>query len=459
MSELKVRFAPSPTGYLHIGGLRTALINYMYAKKNNGTMVLRIEDTDMERSKPEYEKAIVDALHWAGIEWDEFHRQSERIERYEYYFKKLINENKAYYCFCSNGEEEDKSCECGKQSLEEAQKKIENAEKYTIKLRNLDKDIIVKDEIKGNVEFKRDNFKDFIIKKSDGMPVFHFAVVIDDFEMGVNMIIRGEDHLSNTPRHIMIYEAIGADVPKYAHLPLMLGEDKTRLSKRHGVVSIDTFKENGIIKEGLINYLIVLGFSMTVENEIFTLEERIADFNIHNMSTKATVFSYDKLNWFSKNWILKKSSEEMYTLFFDYLKEYKILENYDNEKMKSLVELAKDKVSTLKEMYEYLAFFFNEPLEYEEKGYKKFIDGDENKILLREILSMTETMTWQSIENITDNFRKFIEIKGMSLNKAVQPVRMALAGRLVSPGIFESMYYLGKDECQKRIEKILAYKG
>lgn len=455
MSQLKVRFAPSPTGYLHIGGLRTALINYMYAKKNDGKIVLRIEDTDIERSKKEYEDVIVEALKWAGIEWDEFYRQSERIDRYEHYFRKIISENKGYYCFCSAEEDEEKSCECGKLNKEQAAKRAADGEKHTIKLRNPEKDIIVVDEIKGNVEFKKDNFKDFIIKKSDGMPVFHFAVVIDDFEMGINMIIRGEDHLSNTPRHMMIYEAIGADVPKYAHLPLMLGEDKTRLSKRHGVVSIDNFKENGIIKEGLINYLTVLGFSMSDENEVFSLEERMSDFDIHKMSSKATVFSYDKLNWFSKTWLQKKSFEEVYQLFEEYLYKYNIIKEYNQTIMKEAVALAKDKVSTLKEMFEYISFLFIPPKEYDEKGYKKFVEGDENKALLTELLVLIESMEWTSIEGIMDKFRQFTESKGISLNKAVQPVRMAVAGKLVSPGLFESIFYLGKEETTARIKKIL----
>ncbi|BDU51342.1 glutamate--tRNA ligase [Haliovirga abyssi] len=449
--EKTVRFAPSPTGYLHIGGLRTALINFIYAEKNHGNFILRIEDTDRERSKKEYEKAITDALEWVGIKWDKFYRQSDDFSKYNKYFDKLIEENKAYRCFCNDKEDK---CNCFNLSEQEVKKKIENSEKFTIKLKIPDKNFVIDDKIKGKVYFKKENFKDFIIRKSDGVPIYHFAVVIDDYEEGVSFVIRGEDHLSNTPKQVMIYEALELEIPEYGHLPLMLGEDKTRLSKRHGDVSIDSFQKDGILKESIINYLMVLGYSTDVE--IFSFEDGIDDFDLSKMTKKATVFDYKKLYWFNKYYISSKNLEEMEKLFKDYLIKYGYLNIDEIEKMgenfKNIVGISKDKVSSLKELYELNKFFFEEIESYDEKGKTKFLEKEGIKENLKNLYKILENENWD-IENLLLVFRNFAKENGMSLNKVVQPVRVLITGKTVSPGLFESMYYLGKEESLKRMER------
>ena len=444
---IRVRFAPSPTGNLHVGGLRTALLNYMYARKNGGSFILRIEDTDAVRSRPEYEESIISSLKWIGIEWDEFYRQSDRRDTYDYYFDKLINEGKAYYCFCREDE-----CRCSMFSEEDKAEKIAAGEKYAIKLEVSEKDYIIKDIVKGRVEFKRENYKDFIIRKSDGMAVYHFAVVIDDYEMKINMIIRGEDHLSNTPVQMMIYEALGFEIPEYAHVPLFLGEDRSKLSKSHGDVSVEDFRKNGFISEALTNYILSLGISWEFEKEIYSLGECIKQFEISKISKKPSIFNFQKLKWYNKKYLSEKSIDEAEWLIEEYIKRYRGIEKDDiPENINKIIEISKDKAATIEELYEINKFFFEDNLHYD---IKKLIEIKESRHIVRDILGILMDTRWET-ESIMAVFREFAKNKNTALKEIVAPFRYIITGQEVSAGLFEIMELLGKSEVEGRIENFL----
>ena len=445
---MRVRFAPSPTGNLHVGGLRTALFNYIITKKSGGKFILRIEDTDILRSKPEYEESIINSLKWIGINWDEFYRQSDRTDRYDLYFDRLISEKKAYYCFCK-GEE---SCNCKNLKNTEIAKKIAQNESYTIKLKTVDKDYIVTDKIKGEIIFKGSNYKDFIIRKSDGMPVFHFAVVIDDYEMGINFVLRGEDHLSNTPIHMMIYDALGFEIPEYAHLPLLFGEDKTKLSKSHGDISIEDFRKNGFIKEAVINYLLSLGVSWNFETEFYDMDKCIENIYIEKIIGKPSVFSFSKLKWYNKKYMAEKTTEEISLIFKNYINQYRENEEFIiPNNFEEIVKISKDKVSTLAELFDLNKFFFNETVHYNVnslsllKEYVKDIEG---------LTKRLDNCQWD-VENIMDCVRDFAKERGKILKEMALPLRYIITGQEVSAGIFEIMYLIGKNETMERLKSFL----
>lgn len=445
---MRVRFAPSPTGHLHVGGMRTALLNYIVARKNQGKFILRIEDTDAVRSKSEYEESILDSLKWLGIEWDEFYRQSDRTDMYDLYFDKLINEEKAYYCFCA-GEEE---CRCKTLSDDEVAEKMSNSKPYTIKLKVIEKDYVVEDKIKGRVVFKKENYKDFIIRKSDRMPVFHFAVVIDDYEMKINFILRGEDHLSNTPLHMMIYEALGFEIPEYAHLPLLLGEDRTKLSKSHGDVSVEDFRKNGIINEALINYVLSLGVSWNFDSEIFSLKECIENIDIEKIMSKPSIFSFQKMKWYNKKYMVDKSNSEITEMFREYINRYKQADEYViPENLEEIVKISKDKAATFLEMFLLNRFLFNGNIRYDISELMKLREyGNDIKVIQEKLLN-TE---WNT-EKIMDAVKEYSKESGKSLRELAQPLRYIITGQQLSAGIFEIMELIGKEESLGRMENFL----
>lgn len=444
---IRVRFAPSPTGNLHVGGLRTALLNYMYARKYNGIFILRIEDTDVIRSRSEYEESILSSLKWIGIEWEEFYRQSERRDTYDFYFDKLINEEKAYYCFCR-----EENCNCRNLTEEEITEKMTDGEEYTIKLKKADKDFIIDDIVKGKVEFKKENYKDFIIRKSDGMAVYHFAVVVDDYEMKINTVIRGEDHLSNTPVQIMIYDALGFEIPKYAHVPLFLGEDRSKLSKSHGDVSVEDFRKHGFLSEALTNYVLSLGISWDFESEIFNLRECIKRFELKNIAKKPSIFNFQKLRWYNKKYLGDKSTDEIEWLLEEHIKRYRGVEkDRIPDKISDILEISKGKASTLEELYEINEFFFKENIHYD---MEKLIKIKEYKVIVRELYNIIKTGEWDT-QSIMDSFRDYSAKKKIELKEIVAPFRYIITGQEVSAGLFEIMEILGKAETEGRIENFL----
>ncbi len=359
---IRVRFAPSPTGYLHVGGARTALFNFLFAKKHGGRFILRIEDTDPERSKKEYEEKIIQDLKWLGLDWDEGpYYQSQRLETYRKYAEKLLSEGKAYYCFCTPEELEAErqkaiaegrpykySGKCRSIPPEEARRRVEQGEVASIRFKMDDGEFYYEDLIRGRVEFDLSLFGDFVIMRSNGIPSYNFAVVIDDHEMGITHVIRGEDHISNTPKQIKIYQALGWEPPKFAHLPMVLGPDRSRLSKRHGATAVFQFRQEGFLPEALVNYLALLGWSCG-EKEIMTLKEMIDCFQLERVSKAGAVFDHQKLRWVNHRHMESLPPEELARR----LKEFASLP-YELEFLTFAVSKLREEAYTLKELKEAL---------------------------------------------------------------------------------------------------------
>ena len=349
--EIVVRFAPSPTGYLHIGGARTALFNYIFAKQNNGKFILRIEDTDKERSTKEYEKSIMDTIDWLELDYDEVYRQSERTEIYKKYLQKMIDARYAYV------------------SKEKPQKEGDRDE--VIRFKNSNKKIIFNDLVTGDVEVDTTDLGDFVIAKDLETPIFHLTNVIDDYEMSVTHIIRGQDHISNTPRQVLIQEAIGAQRPMYAHIPLILATDKSKLSKRHGAVNVVEYKNSGYLPEAIINFLAFLGWNPGDDREILTREELIKEFNMGKVQKGGAVFNIEKLNWLNKKYIQMLSEQKFMEFVNEFMPtEIKNFSDY-NKKIKKIIPIIKERIEKfgdIKDMYERgeLKYFFEQP-EYEIK--------------------------------------------------------------------------------------------
>ncbi|ABR31030.1 glutamyl-tRNA synthetase [Thermosipho melanesiensis] len=453
---IRLRFAPSPTGLLHVGGARTALFNWLYAKKHNGKFIIRIEDTDTERSTKEYETKILSALEWLGLNWDEGpdigggvgpYRQSERLHIYQDIAQKLINEKLAYY------------------AVYDGENEIHRSFEYPKKFK--DKSIVVKfkvvkedktnfhDLLKGEMSFENKFFNDFIIIKSNGFPTYNFAVVVDDHFMKISHVFRGEDHLSNTPKQIMIYNALGWKNPTFMHIPLILGNDKTPLSKRHGGTSVDFFKESGILNNALLNYLAILGWH--VDEEIFNVKKKIHTFDYRNISNKSVVFDYKKLEWLNGQHMRNLDIEELIIKFKEFLKLKNYNLNIDEtlEYTKDVIIICREKVNTLSQLFEISFSFFTEEYNYEENYIKKFLKKKETGDILRKAIESFEKLENYEISSIENTLRKIVEDMNLATKKVFQTIRGALLGKLVTPGLFESIEVLGKEKTLKRLKKTL----
>ncbi|MEK7652356.1 MAG: glutamate--tRNA ligase [Patescibacteria group bacterium] len=437
-NNVVVRFAPSPTGYLHIGGARTALFTYLFARQNGGKFILRIEDTDRERSTKEYEKSILETMKWLELDYDEIYRQSERIEIYKKYLKKMIGDGSAYV------------------SKEKPEKRGDRDE--VIRFKNPNKKIIFNDLIVGDVEVNTTDLGDFVIAKDMETPIFHLTNVIDDYEMGITHIIRGQDHIPNTPRQILIQEAIGAQRPVYAHIPLILSPDKSKLSKRDGAVNVVEYKNLGYLPEAIINFLAFLGWNPGDDREILTREEFIKGFNMKKIQKGGAVFNIEKLNWFNKKYIQMLSDKKFMELVNKFMpSEIKNFPNYD-KKVEKIIPVIKERIEKfgdIKDMHKRgeLKYFFEQP-EYETKSlmWKDEKNIQNTKKYLEEILNL--------LEKIQDNNFNSVLIKDAVWNFATEkgrgnvlwPMRYALSGIDKSPDPFILASLLGKKETISRIE-------
>lgn len=467
--EIRLRFAPSPTGHLHIGGARTALFNYLYAKQQSGKFILRIEDTDLARSTDESTKQILESLKWLGINYDEgpFY-QTQRFDMYKKAVDKLLESGKAYKCFCSqerleqlrsdakeNSTESVYDKKCADLSEEEIQNKIQNGEEYTVRFKSRSDKIILSDMILGDVEFDLSLIGDFIIARSDGTPVYNLTVVVDDAEMGITHVIRGNDHLSNTPKQIMLFEALGYDPPKYAHLPLILGQDKSRLSKRHGATSVLQFREDGYLPEAIINYLALLGWAYNDSQEIFSKEGLIKLFSLENVSKSSAVFDFDKLSWMNGYYMRDSAEEDVISKAEEYFNIYgHPMDNYDKNWLHGIIKLQIERSRTLKEMFENSQYFFEDEIkEFDEKGVKKFLSKEIINEIFPDVIILFEEIKEFSILNLETELRNLAEKKNLKLTNIVQPLRLALTGRTATPGIFEVIFYLGREKSINRLKK------
>ncbi|MDD5226163.1 MAG: glutamate--tRNA ligase [Candidatus Omnitrophica bacterium] len=426
MSDIRVRFAPSPTGFLHIGGVRTALFNYLYARQQGGKFLLRIEDTDQQRSTPEFEQEILGSLKWLGLDWDEeLVHQSKRLDRYREVAAELVSKGLAY--------------------------EFEGAIKFKIPKT----EVKVYDIIRGEVTYDSKEFDDLVIMKSDGYPVFHLAVIVDDHDMGITHVVRGEDHLPNTPRHILLQQAMGWKSPKYAHLPLIFGADGTPLSKRHGAVAVSEYRNKGFLPQGLINYLALLGWNPGTPQEIFSLPELVKQFSLKRVIKSNAQFNPEKLFWVNGQHIRAIPGEDYEKQITEFWKEK--MDPMPEEKWRKLITLYRPRIQTYGELKDQAAYCFADP-EYKDASLMAETKGNAvaMKLLgeLRDVLNMLGD--FEDIQVLDQKTKQVSEAAGLKPKDIIHPLRFVLTGGSASPGIFELMSLLGKETCLERLQRFLS---
>jgi len=425
---IRVRFAPSPTGNLHIGGARTALFNWLYAQAKKGKFILRIEDTDKLRSKKEYLDEILDSLQWLGFSWDEIYYQSQRFSLYQQYAQKLLKEDKAYI---------DKS-----------------KGKEAIIFKVLPQKIKIYDLIHGEIEFDTQQIKDQVLIKSDGTPTYNFACVVDDATLGITHVIRGDDHISNTPKQVLLYQALGFPLPEFAHLPLILGMQGGRLSKRTGATAISEYRKMGYLAKALVNYLLLLSWSVGENREIIELDEAIKIFDIKDVNKTAATFNLEKLKWINNQYLKKEDPQKLSEIIIPLLIEKKYINpnNFDRNYLVSLVKLFQGRLSTLNDFLDWADFFFIEEIkispELEEKFLLKNLKN-EFKLFIKRL----EALENFKPETIEETFRSLVKELNIESRTLIHPLRVVLTGKTIGPGLFELIYYLGKNRTIKRLKR------
>ncbi|MCA9810011.1 MAG: glutamate--tRNA ligase [Candidatus Dadabacteria bacterium] len=458
---VRTRFAPSPTGSLHIGGARTAIFNWLFARHYGGTFVLRIEDTDRERSTEESISEIIAGMTWLGLDWDEGpFRQSDRLSVYKSLAERLIESGDAYRCYVSAEELEAKRKEAQERGevfryrREWADKNAAPGKPYAVRLRTPDEGAIeVTDLLRGVVSFDAADIDDFVILKTDGFPTYNFAVVADDSEMNITHVIRGDDHLTNTPRQALIYRALSLDMPKMAHVSMILGPDGKRLSKRHGDTSVIAYKDEGYLPDALVNYLTRLGWSFG-DQEIFTREELVEKFTLDNVGKSAAVFNMEKLDWLNGWYIRNRPAGEIAALVLPMLKERGIDAALDT-KLEMIVKELGQRAKTLLDIVNSIGYFYAEEITFDEKAAEKFLTP-ETRTVLKDLSERIASGEFTS-DGLHADFEKIMEERGIKMGAIAQPVRVALTGGTVSPGIFEVMEILGKEEVLKRLGRAVDY--
>lgn len=456
--SIKTRFAPSPTGYLHVGGARTALFSWLYAKKHQGKFVLRIEDTDLERSTQESVDAILEGMSWLGLDYDEGPiYQTQRFDRYQQVIQQLLDQGDAYYCYCSK-EALDEMREAQKLRKEKPRydgrcrqdnDKKDRLEKV-IRFKNPEEgEVIIDDLVKGQIIIKNKELDDLIIARSDGTPTYNLTVVVDDMDMGISHVIRGDDHINNTPRQINILKALKADLPHYAHLPMILGSDGARLSKRHGAVSVMQYRDEGFLPEALLNYLARLGWSHG-DQEIFSIDEMISLFELKDVNVAASTFNPEKLLWLNHHYIMKSDPTLVATHLNWHLKNLGI----DSTMGADLIEIVKaqrERCKTLVEMAEASRYFYQDFEQYDPKAAKKNFKAGSDKVLqhLADAFSSVENWEGKILHQIVLDTAETLELK---LGKVAQPLRVAVCGCAVSPAIDITLSLLGRDKVLNRIK-------
>ena len=480
-TNVRVRIAPSPTGYLHLGLGRTALFNWLFARHNNGTFIIRVDDTDVERSTEESLKNILDSFQWLGIDFDEGvgiggeyapYTQSQRLEIYHEHAQKLLEMGAAYYCYCTQEELEEErkqakkqrkpfvySGKCRNLTPEDRKKYEAEGRKPSIRLRVENKLMTVHDLVKGDVEFKTGLLGDFIIVRSTGMPMYNFASAVDDMLMKISHIIRADEHLANTPKQILIYEAFDCPLPEFAHVPLVLGKKGEKLSKRHGATSVEEYKKQGYLPEAMINYLARLGWSYDDQEEVFSIDELIEKFTLDRVGKSGGIFDQQKLLWLNGEYIAKMDIDARTKAVIPFLQEAGFLdEDVSPEKfewIKEIVTAVGDRLKTLVQITDYAGFFFVEKLEYDEKAVNKRLKKDYVPEMLENLKARFQDAEPFDEANLEDEIRSFAEESGLSASKIIHPLRVALTGKSVGPGIFETVALLGREKVIQRLDKAM----
>jgi glutamyl-tRNA synthetase len=462
--SLKTRFAPSPTGYLHVGGARTALFSWLHARKHGGRFVLRIEDTDLQRSTAESINAILEGMAWLGLEYDEgpFY-QTHRFERYNEVIQELLDKGMAYRCNCSR-ERLEALREVQLQRKEKPRYdghcrglRVDPDEPHVIRFRNPQEgSVVIDDRIRGKIIFSNAELDDLIIRRTDGAPTYNLTVVVDDADMGVTDVIRGDDHVNNTPRQVNILKALGKEPPHYAHVPMILGDDGSRLSKRHGAVSVLEYRNQGILPEALLNYLVRLGWSHG-DQEVFSLDEMISLFDIDAVNRAASSFNTEKLLWLNQYYIKNDDPARIAHLLSAHMGDLGI-DPAEGPDLVEVVRIQQERAKTLVEMAEISTFFYRDFAEYDETAAKKHLRPAviEPLALVRKLLAELEEWTPENLHQAVVHVAESLDLK---LGKVAQPLRVAIAGRAASPGIDVTLHLIGRDACLRRIDRALDYIG
>jgi glutamyl-tRNA synthetase len=455
---IRTRFAPSPTGYLHVGGARTALFSWLYARKHGGQFVLRIEDTDLERSTAESVQAILDGMSWLGLDYDEgpFY-QTQRFDRYKEIIQQLMDQGDAYYCYCSKDELEE---------MREKQRANKEKPRYDGRCRHLTApkpgidpvirfknptsgSVVVKDMIRGDVEFKNAELDDLIIARPDGTPTYNLTVVVDDMDMQMTHVIRGDDHLNNSPRQINIFNALGAEPPKFAHVPMILGDDGARLSKRHGAVGVMSYRDQGYLPEALLNYLVRLGWSHG-DQEVFSIQEMIEFFDIEDVNRAASSFNTEKLLWLNQQYI-KNSPASHIAKHLAWQMEHRSVDLSAGPTLEQIAVLYQERAKTLVEMADSCIFFYEKVSSYDDKAAKKNLN-QASLPLLQDMQSRLSALTEWLAEPIHTEIKVCAEKHEVGMGKVAQPIRVAITGNTVSPSLDVTLELLGRERTLEAIE-------
>jgi glutamyl-tRNA synthetase len=476
--SIRVRFAPSPTGYLHIGNARTAVFNYLFARQQGGTFVLRIEDTDENRSTPESTEQILASLRWMGLDWDEGpevggpyepYQQTARRDMHMDFAKRLFEAGDAFYCTCpatkAEGEEPDYSAgptrgpkldlACRNRTVAEQRGILAETPALPLKVKCPEKTVVISDLIRGPIKFDLADIGDFVILKSSGSPVYNFSVVVDDITMKITHVIRGEDHISNTPKQLLLYELFGAKPPEFAHVPLIMGEDRARLSKRHGATSVWSYKEAGVLPEALVNFLLLVGWAPKDNKELFTRDEMVSYFRLSDVGKSSGVFNIEKLHWINGKYIRALSDDE----YFDALREFvpvRWKSSFPENYTRKAALLLKDRLSFLSEFEDLASYFFEPPAVKPDAEKEVILDHPERIGLLEDLFARLESLAEFDHQSLEQTIRAYVAETGCKLGDVAQPLRVILTGDRFSPGIFEVTALLGKEETTKRFSAWLA---
>lgn len=459
---IRTRFAPSPTGYLHVGGARTALFSWLYARKHGGSFVLRVEDTDLERSTAESVNAILEGMTWLGLEYDEGpFFQTKRFDRYNQVIDELLENGLAYRCNCSRErldnlrDEAMKNKEKPRYDGHCRNSDVDPEEPHVIRFRNpMDGVVIVDDMVRGKVAFSNEELDDLIIRRTDGSPTYNLTVVVDDSDMEITHVIRGDDHLNNTPRQINILRAMGKEPPKYAHLPMILGDDGARLSKRHGAVSVMQYMEDGFLPEALLNYLVRLGWSHG-DQEVFPVDEMIQLFEVEDVNKAASAFNTEKLLWLNQHYIKESDPLHIAHLLSPHMGRLGI-DPAEGPELVEVVKAQQERAKTLVEMAEISAFFYKDFDQFDETAAKKNL-RPVARVPLEKMREALEAQVEWTAESLHDLVQKVSEALELKMGKVAQPLRVAVVGRAASPGIDVTLHLVGKEACLRRIDMALEF--
>ena len=472
---IRVRIAPSPTGYLHVGTARTALYNWLFARHNNGKFILRIEDTDVERSSEEMVQVILDGLKWLGLDWDEGpYFQSVRLQTYREYAEKLVAEGKAYFCYCTPEELDERRQKamaqgkswkydrrCLNLSAEERRQREAMGIKPAVRFLVPEGKTTFYDLVHNELTKDHQDIEDFVVLRSNGLPTYNFAVVVDDHTMGITHVIRGDDHIPNTPKQILVYEALGWDVPKFAHLPLILAEDKSKLSKRHGAVAITEYRDEGYLPEAFVNFLALLGWSPGGDREIITQEEMIELFTLERVNKRGAVFDTKKLAWMNSEYIKMLDLEDLFNRVLPFFVREGLITEEQARKKKDwiikILELVRERAVVLKDFVDLTYYFFRDDFEYEEKGIKKHFSKEGVAGRLTALIEIMDGGVEPTAEGYEQAWRALAERLGIKAGLLIHPTRLALTGRTVGPSLFHLMELIPPEEIKNRLTRAREY--